>query len=167
MNTVLDAILIPPIFSSTLNLTIDAATFELKLQSASALLSVQRFRLTMWGQLEPCMKMLHGYHVLYYLIHFFTTIDISLPTMVFQTGEGQHLIPHRVPFEILSLIWRYQANSGHFTLHNNGCPIHENSLTMSFSRGVKVIVDEKWTWGEGGSKKAENWWTSFVHGPLQ
>ena len=36
---------------------------------------------------------------------------------------------------------------------------------MSFFRGVKVKVDEKWTWGEGGSKKAENGWTSFVHGP--
>ena len=38
-----------------------------------------------------------------------------------------------------------------------GCP---------FLGGVKVRVDEKWTWGEGGSKKAENGWTSFVHGPL-
>ena len=24
---------------------------------------------------------------------------------------------------------------------------------MSFFRGVKVRVDEKWTWGEGGQKK--------------
>ena len=28
-----------------------------------------------------------------------------------------------------------------------------------------VRVDEKWIWGEGGSKKPENEWTSFVHGP--
>ena len=40
------------------------------------------------------------------------------------------------------------------------------SYRMSFFRGVKVRVDEKWTWGEGWSKKAENGWTSFVHGPL-
>ena len=39
------------------------------------------------------------------------------------------------------------------------------SSRMSFFRGVKVRVDEKWTWGEGGSIKAENGWTSFVHGP--
>ena len=39
------------------------------------------------------------------------------------------------------------------------------SSRMSFFRGVKVRVDGKWTWGEGGSKKAENGWTSFVHGP--
>ena len=37
---------------------------------------------------------------------------------------------------------------------------------MSFFRGVMVRVDEKWIWGEGGSKKPENEWTSFVHGPL-
>ena len=36
---------------------------------------------------------------------------------------------------------------------------------MSFFRGVMVRVDEKWIWGEGGSKKPENEWTSFVHGP--
>ena len=41
------------------------------------------------------------------------------------------------------------------------------SSRMSFFRGVKVRVDEKWTWGEGGSKKAKNEWTSFVHGPYQ
>ena len=40
------------------------------------------------------------------------------------------------------------------------------SSRMSFFRGVKVRVDEKWTWGEGGSNKAKNEWTSFVHGPL-
>ena len=40
------------------------------------------------------------------------------------------------------------------------------SSRMSFFRGVKVRVDEKWTWGEGGSKKTENEWTSFVHGLL-
>ena len=40
------------------------------------------------------------------------------------------------------------------------------SSRMSFFRGVKVRVDEKWTWGEGGSKKAENGWTSFVQAPL-
>ena len=31
---------------------------------------------------------------------------------------------------------------------------------MSFFRGVKVRVDEKWTWGRGGAKKAENGWTT-------
>ena len=40
------------------------------------------------------------------------------------------------------------------------------SSRMSFFRGVKVRVDEKWTWGEGGSKKAENGWTSFVQAPF-
>ena len=39
------------------------------------------------------------------------------------------------------------------------------SSRKSFFRGVKVRVDEKWTRGEGGSNKAENGWTSFVHGP--
>ena len=38
------------------------------------------------------------------------------------------------------------------------------SSRMSFFRGVKVRVNEKWTWGEGGSKKAENAWTYFFHG---
>ena len=33
-------------------------------------------------------------------------------------------------------------------------------------RGVMVRVDEKWIWGEGGSKKPENEWTSFLHGPI-
>ena len=41
-----------------------------------------------------------------------------------------------------------------------------SQVGMSFFGGAKVRVDEKWTWGEGGSKKAENGWTSFVQAPL-
>ena len=36
----------------------------------------------------------------------------------------------------------------------------------SFFRGGQHKVDGKWTRGEGGSKKAENGWTSFVQAPL-
>ena len=35
-----------------------------------------------------------------------------------------------------------------------------------FQGGVRPEVDEKWTGGEGGSKKAKNRWTSIVQAPL-